>query len=167
MSEDASMAEVRQQIAASHEEIRALHAYWEGKRGSRAMPRRADIDPVEIKRFLPQILLVDVTADARRFVYRLVGTAEVAERGGDPTGKSVREAHFGGTAEEAIACYERVVRSRAPFCYRDPYTAPDGRRETEDIIYLPLSEDGETVSVIMVFSHSYTFKRRRDEGSMI
>jgi hypothetical protein len=52
------------------------------------MPSRADIDPTEIVPFLPGIMLVDVVADERRFVYRLVGTREVAMRGRDPTGKT-------------------------------------------------------------------------------
>jgi hypothetical protein len=131
------------------------------------MPRRADIDPVDIRKFLPMTMLVDVTADERRFVYRLVGTKEVAERGHDPTGKPVLETFFGGSAEEALSCYEYVVRNRAPFCYREPYHAPDGRIETDDIIYLPLSSDGSNVDMILVFTHCYSFRRRTKAGSLI
>lgn len=130
------------------------------------MPRRADIDPVDVKRYLPMMMLVDVTADERRFVYRLVGTGEVANRGSDPTGKSVQEAFFGGSAEETLAYYEYVVRNGAPFCYRGDYAAPDGRTETDDIIYLPLSEDGDKVNMILVYSHSYSYKRRTKPGSV-
>lgn len=112
------------------------------------------------------MMLVDVMADERRFVYRLVGTGEVANRGSDPTGKSVPEAFFGGSAEETLACYESVVRNRAPFCYRGDYAAPDGRTETDDIIYLPLSDDGANVNMILVYSHSYSYKRRSKPGSV-
>jgi hypothetical protein len=112
------------------------------------------------------MMLVDVTADERRFVYRLVGTAEVANRGSDPTGKSVQEAFFGGSVDETLSYYEHVVRCRAPFCYRGDYAAPDGRIETDDIIYLPLSEDGDNVNMILVYSHSYSYKRRSKPGSV-
>lgn len=128
------------------------------------MPRRSDLDPLEVKSFLGAITIVDVTADARRFVYRLVGTKDVATRGYDPTGKAVAEAFFGGSSEETISCYEYVARTHRPFCYRDPYLAADGKTEQDDIIYLPLSEDGIEVTSIIVFSHSY-HGNRRSSGS--
>jgi hypothetical protein len=75
-------------------DIAAFYAYWDGKRRGRNMPARANIDPLEMVPFLPGIVLIDVVADARRFVYRLVGTREVAMRGRDPTGKSVAEGFY-------------------------------------------------------------------------
>jgi hypothetical protein len=167
MFEDVAPEEILARIGASHADVRAMHAYWLTKCRGRAMPGRVDIDPAEIKRFLPFIMLVDVTADARRFVYRLVGTQEVNERGSDPTGKSVGEAFFGGSLEETLGCYDYVVRNRAPFCYRDPYLAPDGEILTDDIVYLPLSEDGGTVNMILVFTHSYGSRRRQRSGSVM
>jgi hypothetical protein len=163
---DVTNEEIAARIEACHETVRKLYDYWSAKRGSRAMPRRADIDPTEVKSYLPMMMLVDVTADERRFVYRLVGTAEVANRGSDPTGKSVQEAFFGGSVDETLSYYEHVVRCRAPFCYRGDYAAPDGRIETDDIIYLPLSEDGDNVNMILVYSHSYSYKRRSKPGSV-
>ena len=58
-----------------------MRQYWEEKRRGRLMPSRADIDPLELRRYLPGIILIDVVDDARRYVYRLVGTREVAMRG--------------------------------------------------------------------------------------
>ncbi len=86
-------------------DIAAFCGYWDGKRRGRSMPARCDIDPAEIVPFLPGIMLVDVVADERRFVYRLVGTREVAMRGRDPTGKSVGEGFFGASAEASIAMW--------------------------------------------------------------
>jgi len=162
--EDLTFAEIEARIAACHPDVRALYAYWQSKRHGDAPPRRLDIDPLEVKRCLGTITIVDVVPDARRFVYQLVGTWDVAARGYDPTGKSVAEAFFGGTAEETLSCYEYVVQNRSPFCYRDPYPAPDGKIEQDDIIYLPLSEDGATVTSILVFGHSFR-PTRRDSGS--
>jgi hypothetical protein len=166
MQEDTTAEEIVARVGACHESVRKFHDYWSAKKGGRSMPRRADIDPVEAKPYLPMMMLVDVTADERRFVCRLVGTAEVANRGNDPTGKSVQEAFFGGSIEETLTCYDYVVRNRAPFCYRGDYTAPDGRTETDDIVYLPLSEDGANVNMILVYSHCYSYKRRTKPGSV-
>ena len=167
MFEDITPDEIRERIAACHVNVQAMHDYWLTKRGSRAMPARADIEPAEIKKLLPMMVLVDVTADARRFVYRLVGTQEVAERGTDPTGKSIAEAFFGGSLEETLSCYDYVVRNRAPFCYRDPYAAADGQVQSDDIIYLPLSDDGAGVNMVLVFTHCRTFWRRTKAGSLL
>ena len=160
MYNDVSAEEVESRIAASHASVRAVYDYWRAMAAGRAMPYRADIEPAELKPFLPAIMLVDVVHDTRRFVYRLVGTHEVAGRGRDPTGLSVAEAFYAGSVEEAVAAYEYVARERRPFCFRDPYVTPDGWEEREDTLYLPLTRDGETVGVILVYSYAYGFKAR-------
>jgi hypothetical protein len=140
-------------LANCHPDIRLVLGYWQEKCAGRLMPTRADIDPAEIRRFLPHITLVDVVADERRFVYRLVGTSEVELRGYDPTGRPVAEAYFAATAEEALKIYERVKSTREPFYIADPYQTVD-RFVGEEDLFLPLSQDGETVSMILVFSVS-------------
>jgi hypothetical protein len=130
-----------------------MHRYWEEKRGGRPMPSRSDIDPVELRKYLPGIILIDVVGDARRYVYRLVGTREVAMRGKDPTGQSMIEGFFAANLEAALAIPDQVVATKAPyFLFRD-FTAPDGRLGYEDLIMLPLSEDGERVTMIMGYTH--------------
>lgn len=143
-----------------HPDVRLVQAYWDGKRAGRLMPSRADIDPGDIRRLLPHIILVDVVADARRFVYRLVGTKQAELRGRDPTGKSVAEGYFAATAEDSLINYETVVRSRAPLYVVDPYQALDRYRSEQDL-FLPLSDDGETVNKILVFSVSYDLFQMR------
>ena len=119
------------------------------------MPARADLDPLEISpRILPGLCLVDVVPDARRYVYRLVGTGEVEVRGNDPTGKSVAEACFAPNPENALGCYDTVVESKAPLLDVEPFIAPNGRYVTEETIFLPLSSDGTHVDMVLVFSHS-------------
>lgn len=134
-----------------HPDIRLVLAYWESKRAGRLMPTRSDIDPDEMRRYLPYVTLVDVVPDARRFVYRLIGTQEVALRGQDPTGKSVAEAFFGRSKASVLSKYETVCRTRTPFHENDDFQVVD-RYVGEENLFLPLSEDGETVNKIMVFS---------------
>jgi hypothetical protein len=132
--------------------LQLMYAYWQGKRGSRPMPRRSDLDPTEIPpHLLPGIMLVDVVPDPRRYVYRLVGTMEVEVRGYDPTGKSVGEAYFGENAEDGMKCYDRVVGTRAPVL--DPLPFLERRRgyRGAESLFLPLSNDGFAVNMIMVF----------------
>src|SRR5688572_14913414 len=95
-----------------HPDSRLILNSWQGKCAGRIMPARSDIDPDEIRRYLPYITLVDVVADGRQYVYRLVGTQEVALRGRDPTGKSVVEAFFGTSVANVLAKYLAVCRTR-------------------------------------------------------
>ena len=119
------------------------------------MPLRQDIDPTTIpRRALPGISIVQVVQDERRYVYRLVGTEDVEVRGHDPTGKSVLEGFFAPSAEDALACYDRVVASQAPLLDPTRFIAPSGKYVTEETLFLPLSEDGINVSKILVYSYS-------------
>jgi hypothetical protein len=132
--------------------LQVMYAYWAAKRGSRAMPRRSDIDPTEIPpRLLPGIMLVDVVPDPRRYVYRLVGTMEAEVRGYDPTGRSVGEAYFGENAEDGMRCYDRVVETRAPVLDPRPFLERRRGYKGAESLFLPLSNDDVAVNMIMVF----------------
>jgi hypothetical protein len=132
--------------------LQPLLRYWEQKRGDRRMPRRADIEPSDLVPYLPCMMIVDVVADVRRYVYRLVGTREVEMRGHDPTGRPVLEAFLGAGPEEVFSNYDRVVESRAPHVDTETVVTTENRLDDSEVIFLPLSEDGETVSQILVYT---------------
>ena len=132
--------------------LRLIYGYWLTKRGGRPMPRRSDLDPTEIPpRLLPGITLVNVVPDHRRYVYRLVGTMEAEVRGYDPTGKSVGEAYFGENAEDATECYDRVVDTQAPILDPLPFLERKRGYRGAESLFLPLSNDGFAVNMILVF----------------
>jgi hypothetical protein len=141
-------------------DLRTMFDYWHSKSAGRAMPARSDIDPMEIKPLLPSLILVDVVYDAANkpdFVYRLVGTREVEVRGENPTGRRVAEAYFGPSLENVLGCYQRVLDSGRPFV-DDDYFVRDGDDFADEVnIFLPLSNDGQRINMIMV----YTAYRRR------
>jgi hypothetical protein len=139
-------------LAGASSAVKAMYGYWKSKCRGDAPPRRADIDPLEFPRLLPYITLVEVVADERRYVYRLVGTKEVEVRGRDPTGKSVIDGFFGPSLDDALRCYDTVVATRLPFYDDVPYITPDRRYSDDETLFLPLSEDGEAVNRIMVFA---------------
>lgn len=138
-------------LARSSDAVKQMYRYWRSKCIGDRLPRRSDIDPAEIPRFLPHITIVEVVPDERRYVYRLVGTSEVEIRGRDPTGKSVTEGFFGPSLDDALSCYDRVVATRSPHYDDAPYVTPDGRYSDDETLFLPLSEDGEHVHRILVF----------------
>ncbi|MBK8160834.1 MAG: PAS domain-containing protein [Rhodospirillaceae bacterium] len=136
-------------------DIVAFHDFWCRKRGRRTMPARRDFDPVDMIPFLPGIALIDVVDDDRRFVYRLMGTREVAMRGNDPTGKGVTDGYFATSAEAALASYDDVVARRAPRFEQRRFVTPDGRIGNEQTVILPLSEDGQAINMIIAYTHHY------------
>ena len=148
--------ETREFLDRCPDQIADMFHYWDGLRGDRAMPRRADFAPEAVVRHLPGILLIDVEGvDAEGlgiYRYRVVGTEEVRLRGHDPTGKLVQEGFFWSSAEEALECYETIRKGRSFLYETAEFVSPDGRWRSEYAIILPFSEDGETVSQILVYS---------------
>jgi PAS domain-containing protein len=69
--------------------LRAALTYWDAKRQNKLMPPRSDIDPVEIPRLLPYVMLIDVVREPLDFRYRLMGTQACdIMRGGTSPGSS-------------------------------------------------------------------------------
>ena len=132
--------------------LEPIYRYWERKRGQRRMPRRADIDPAEMVPFLPALMIVDVVPDARRYVYRLVGTKECEARGRDPTGRPVGEAFIGSSRETVLANYDRVHLTGQPHIDLKTVITNHDRLDNSHVIFMPLSEDGQTVTQILVYT---------------
>ena len=65
-------------MASDRTATQALLDWWHGKRGERAMPSRAELDPIELKAILPNLLLIDVApapnGSGHVFSCRLAGT---------------------------------------------------------------------------------------------
>jgi len=136
-----------------HPRIADFYRYWEGKRGSRRMPARADMVPSEMKMFLPGIVLVAVRHSPLRLTYRLVGTREVEYRGYDPTGKDVAE-HFAGSSQnEVLRNYELVIESKSFVYDEDCLLSADHSFQEAGTLLLPLSDDGEAVNMVIVYNH--------------
>jgi hypothetical protein len=138
-------------LAPCHVTVRRLYEYWEQKRGQRRMPARSDLDPVDMKALLPDLILIDVVPDERRYVYRLVGTREVEMRGGDPTGKAVKDAYYAESAAETMTYLDRVVATHGPVLYRGTYQPTSTRTQEEDVLFLPLSKDDRSCDMILIY----------------
>jgi hypothetical protein len=126
---------------------RAL-AYWQDKRGGRPMPSRKDIEPTEIPDLLANVVLVDVTQDPLDFRYRLIGTAIVGAclRLYGQTFHRLTHQQPGSQVWETAL---RICRERTPVISDIPYVGPDEWVRGYRDLYLPLSDDGETVNMIM------------------
>ncbi len=118
------------------------------------MPSRADFHSEDLKPFQALLCLIDVVPDERRYIYRLVGPRDIEMRGYDPTGKSVKEGYYGESAEGTTRYLGRVVLARNPILYRGVYHPSANRVEQDEVLFLPLSENGVDVDQIMFLSHT-------------
>lgn len=132
--------------------IRDLFFLWKSKCGADSLPSRPDIDPKEMVRLLPNIMLVDVVWPGPRFRYALVGTGEVAHRGVDPTGKWLEEAYSGVDGGYCDGNYRYVATSGKHLYDISPEPTALGNLADVQALFVPLATDGKTVDTIMVYS---------------
>ncbi|MBI1776524.1 MAG: PAS domain-containing protein [Proteobacteria bacterium] len=99
--------------AISHPLIREVACLWQAKRRGRLAPSRRDLDPDELRLYLPNIFMLDVVEPGMRFRVRLMGTGLVRATGRDNTGRFLDEvlpaSHYPGVREELDDVVTRFV----------------------------------------------------------
>lgn len=143
--------------ALTHPKLHGLLAYWRACAEAPGLPSRAAIDPLEMKEWLGNLLLIDVD-EAGGFRYRLYGTQFVAEFGCEMTGRPIdvlpTEYRDLLRSEYETACATRAPTARrytARFDWLLPGGEPHGARlVTWERLVLPLARDGRTVDMLLV-----------------
>lgn len=134
----------------------AFYRYWKAKCGTRAMPSRADIDPLEMRPWLPGVALIEVNrmpaeASGYELRYRLIGTRPTELRGREVTGLTVRQGYFGASLEAALENYRLVVEEKRLVYDWDHTPSQSGFAREGETLLLPLSSDGDTVDMVVVY----------------
>lgn len=128
--------------------LAALLRYWELKRGTRAMPRRRDIDPLDMPpALLPHLELVELAQGRLR--YRLIGTAIVDAMGRDATGRfldQVLEGRHGRFVERVHRTVMSALRPVFGLCWLRRSVGGDLPLLR---VVAPLSEDGSVVQMTL------------------
>lgn len=142
----------------------ALHRLWDSRREGRQFPERKDFPVEELRPWLGAIQLVDVVwndGDPARYRFRLVGTEITEIDGMDVTGKFADEV-FTENLEYITFEYDEVLKTKAPVqaCRRLRLSSRNIWVNTDKLV-LPLSSDGETIDMLIVFLKQLD---RLDEG---
>jgi hypothetical protein len=133
-----------------HPRLRQLYDYWDAKRGARSMPSRADLDPVEFRFVVGDVVMADVIeGDPPRFRIRLHGTNLSERTNFDLTGKMLDEMPAPEFRELSTRSFRKVLRTREPL-HALAERLLDGRMQRYEAIIMPLSSDGERVDRLMV-----------------
>jgi hypothetical protein len=133
-------------------DLQRLLAYWQERCGTRAFPRRADIDPLDFHFMLDRIALTEVHYPAGRgpirYRLRLVGSFWHRLIGYELTGKWTDEFTHPNQRKITEDFYAALIEGRQPrFVQRDVIV--DDQLLHYEIMLLPFSEDGSRISMIM------------------
>jgi hypothetical protein len=128
--------------------LQKFYSYWLARKGSRRFPSRRDIDPLEFGYLLPDMMLVDVLRVPMRFRVRVHGTEMVRRAHYDLTGKLLDDLPTTDYRNYVIERCRQLVETGEPTLVHYNRML-DGRHHRHEAIWLPLSEDGVSVTQLI------------------
>lgn len=140
--------------------IRAGAAYWTEKCDGRPMPHRRDIDPIEFRRLLGNVVLMDVLREPLDFVERITGETVQHHNHRNYMGIPWRELPERGPDSKIFQFFESIVQSRQPRYDRVPYVGPHKHFLRVEVLACPLADDRGDVYKVL----SYVDYRPREDS---
>lgn len=129
---------------------RTVLDYWMKLRGARRFPSRADFDPMEMRRHLANIFLLDVLPEGG-YRYRVVGTLISDFFGvGNPAGMTPQDV-VGANAELALAPLRICCTERLPYVHTASasWIHRDRTYVYYTVLVLPLGETDDEVTKVL------------------
>lgn len=132
-----------------------LYGYWRARHhADGSLPRRADVDPIEIARqapeLLPHIWLLDVMRNPYRFRYRLIGGAIIEAGSPSRVGEIIEPPRSG---DRHVSLYGNLVQlcEKRTWNYRcgRPTLAHSRHVEVVERLSLPLVDESGEVAVVL------------------
>jgi len=130
-------------------DLSELLSLWLKRREAGGLPARASFDPLDMRKFLGRIVILDVLSAPQRFRFRLVGTDWVTRFGFDPTNTFVED--FPRVQSRAFIkdIMSQVALERVPLMVRRSVII-EGQYFRYGMLLLPLASDGNAVDMIMI-----------------
>lgn len=125
--------------------IRAFDTHWRNRITDGAIPRRRDIDPIDLKGLLPWLMVVEIEAEPFRVLYRLAGTKVVEMNRIELTGRyldSLEEDDGANFTQQGIAAYRLAWSSAQPVYGSYRWPTPSGAEYLVEFAIFPVSEPG-------------------------
>ncbi|MPZ12172.1 MAG: hypothetical protein GEU89_18470 [Kiloniellaceae bacterium] len=120
------------------------------------LPGRQHIDPLDFRRVISLINLVDVERSEGevRFRYRLVGGAQTRNAGRETTGLLLENALLPELLPRVRDNMCKVLATRQPVFDSFPMPHPDRQFIIAQRMYYPLAADGQTINMLLML-HGY------------
>ncbi len=131
--------------------FRDFFDYWVSKAPPDRLPGRQHIDPVEMRAFLPNVMMFDVVHDVSRirFRIRLFGTGLYPLWQTDLTGKWMEDFVPVDQQDDVHAGLMHVVITRQAQYGTRRLVYPGRDLAAHERLMVPLAADGETVDILM------------------
>ncbi|WP_374383665.1 PAS domain-containing protein [Dongia sp.] len=146
----------------SEPRLRTLYEYWHSKVHDGRLPARADIDPLEMKDWLGNLMLIEFHGDVYNYQIRLDGTNLEHYYGTRRTGHGVESLTDEDERRLLMDQYAAVLEGKCPAYYEADFTNSDGVFARQTKLILPLSADKEHVDMVLVG----IYFRPTDEGEI-
>ena len=131
--------------------------YWHTRRGAKLMPARADLNPVDLVKILPKVMLVDVLPQAPHFHFRVVGTNIADWIKFDATGQTLDAVEPENYRRMLFATYMECAGARTPIAHRILWDSHDVPHRYKRLI-MPLASDGRNVDMLLITSVPESFE---------
>ena len=127
----------------------ALYQYWAEKAGARCMPRRDEMDPIEMKAWLANLILVEFKGAFESYRVKLEGTNIETFYRERRTGRGIEALTSEPERQLMKAQYWPVVERGLPAFYEVEFINSEGKLSRQIKLLLPLSDDGVTVNIVL------------------
>jgi hypothetical protein len=146
---------LREPHVATFDEAGRLHAleqHWQSRAVGGALPGKDIVDPLALRPWLGQLLLVDVLNSGRDFAYRLYGTNVAETFGEDMTGRSPQgfPPHH---VQIIVEPYRAVASDGRPRRTAHIMTIRDRKFAAWERIILPIAGTDAKVAQLLVALH--------------
>jgi hypothetical protein len=134
-------------------ETRRVFDRWLQSDRSGGLPKLAHFPLETLAGLRPSMLMVEVIDATHDYRYRYCGQREIEVRGDDPTGRTVRQCHQGEILDFVLENYDRVVAGGDGLLDLSVDINSSKRFVATEVLFLPFSDVGATVTDILVYSH--------------
>jgi len=128
--------------------LNRMYRYWRERCKDRLFPSRHDIDPLEFKYVLGNIMLLEVQYDPIRFLVRVHGSNMVERARYDMTGKTIDQLPSSEYRDYVLERCHQLLRDRKPIALVSERVL-DERMWRYEVLWLPFSDDGERIDRLM------------------
>ena len=144
-----------------HEPLLAL---WRAKAQQRAMPRRSEFTPRDLKDMLRNIVIFEREGQApSRYRWRLIGT-RVTEVTGHHTGKTFEDTLSPGHVARWVQCYDMVLDGGQPLRFLGRVHLKGHEYLDADNLFVPLANDDDQPAFVLGLCR-YTPRRSENDDS--
>ena len=155
-------ADFTDEAHALHRHTREVFLYWRGLWRDGRPPSRQDIDPVQMRAFLPYLTMGDLESSPLRVRYRICGTAHVEFNKHDMTGHYLDD--FDCSAFDYIdwtACFKHLHQTKRPVIGDNSFRSWRGLSQPYEYCILPLFRDGDPAGGFLGFEALDMLDRRQ------